>query len=281
VGGEVSGLLGGGLMLLLNDEYELPIMVDATFRFDEALLPTGSSYEVVVLVQPQLPAQLCELEGAIGTVTDFDITDISITCRPRQYRVGGTLTGLRGSGLELMLNETWSLQPTSDGDITFRDVFLDEGSDFEVTLTGQPESPSQTCSISGGEGTISGGDVVDVRVTCQTNRYLVGGTVEGLVGQGLAVRLNGTAPLEIEQDGAFVFEDTSIEDGRLFEVTLDAQPTEPEQICSLANFGGMISADDFLDVAVTCAAPAVEDEPQDDEATDDPPTDDSSDENSD
>ena len=182
VGGEVSGLLGDGLVLLLNDEYELPIMVDATFRFDEVLLPSGSSYEVVVLVQPKLPGQLCELESASGTVTDFDITDISITCRPRQYRVGGTLTGLRGEGLEIMLNGTWSLQPTSDGDITFRDVFLDEGTDFEVTLTSQPQSPSQTCSLTGGEGTISGGDVVDVRVTCQTNRYLGGGTVEGLVG---------------------------------------------------------------------------------------------------
>ena len=74
-----------------------------------------------------------------------------------------------------------------------------------------------------------------------------------------------------------MFEDASIEDGRLFEVTLDAQPTEPEQLCTLVDFGGMISGDDFLDVVITCEAPLPEDEPADEPADDDTEDDDTED----
>ena len=256
VGGEVSGLLGNGLVLLLNGEYELDVMVDSAFRFDEALLPTGSDYDVSVWVQPREPAQLCDVESGIGTIGRTDVSDIRVICRPRQYRVGGTLTGLRGSGLELSLNALWSLEPTADGDITFRDGFLDDGTSFEVVLVNQPESPSQTCSLSGGEGVINGADIVDMRVTCQTNRFYVGGNVTGLVGQGLTLSLNGVGALAVEENGTFRFEDLTVEDGRLFEVTIESQPSEPDQVCEISEGGGMVTAADVVDVVVTCAPPA-------------------------
>ena len=280
VGGEVTGLLGDGLVLLLNGQHELAVMVDSAFRFDEALLPTGSDYDVSVWVQPRGPAQRCDVESGVGTIGSADVSDVRVVCRPRQYRVGGTLTGLRGSGLELSLNELWSIEPTSDGDITFRDGFLDDGTAFEVVLVNQPESPSQTCSLAGGEGVINGADIVDMRVTCQTDRFYVGGSVAGLVGQGLTLSLNGLSPLVLDEDGTFRFDDLTIEDGRLFEVAIESQPIQPDQLCEISQAGGMISAIDVVDVAVNCAPPAEDDVDEGnlgDENTDDTDTTDTED----
>ena len=261
IGGEVTGLLGSGLVLLLNDEFELSVSDEGSFLFEGISLEAGSPYEVVVLVQPRQPAQLCELEGAAGTVGDTDVS-IALACRPRQYRVGGTLTGLQGEGLTLSLNDTWTLEPTEDGDITFHEAFLDDGVGYEVMLSEQPMNPSQTCSLAGESGLMDGADITDVRVVCQTNRYLVGGTVEGLVGQGLVLELNGLTTLAVEADGAFVFEEASVEDGRLFEVVVKEQPVEPEQVCEFAVSGGMIVGEDVTTLALTCVDVVTVTEPE-------------------
>ena len=81
------------------------------------------------------------------------------------YSVGGTVSGLTGSGLVLNLNGTENLPIAADGNFTFASLLADGGT-YTVTVGTQPGNPDQTCSVANGTGTIAGANVTDVAVTC-------------------------------------------------------------------------------------------------------------------
>lgn len=88
------------------------------------------------------------------------------------YSIGGTVSGLEGSGLILQNNGGDDLEITADGDFTF-DTELADDADYAVTVLTQPASPSQTCTITNDSGTVNGADVTNVTVECITNSYTV------------------------------------------------------------------------------------------------------------
>jgi M6 family metalloprotease-like protein len=81
------------------------------------------------------------------------------------FSIGGTVSGLEGSGLVLQNNAGDDLAIDSDGSFTFATPQSD-GSDYAVTVMTQPSDPSQTCIVSDGSGTVDGADVITVAVTC-------------------------------------------------------------------------------------------------------------------
>lgn len=81
------------------------------------------------------------------------------------YTVGGTVTGLSGSGLILQNNGGSSLAVTLPGAFTFADG-LASGSAYSVTVATQPSSPTQTCVVTDGAGTVGTTNVTDVAVDC-------------------------------------------------------------------------------------------------------------------
>ena len=78
------------------------------------------------------------------------------------YTVGGTVTGLSGT-LVLENNGGDALTLTADGPFTF-DTALEDGDAFDVSIATQPAG--ETCSVTGGSGTIAGADETGVSVTC-------------------------------------------------------------------------------------------------------------------
>jgi 6-phosphogluconolactonase len=58
---------------------------------------------------------------------------------------------------------------------------LPNGASYDITVTTQPTTPSQTCVVANGQGTIADADVTDISVTCTTTpaRFLLG---QGVVG---------------------------------------------------------------------------------------------------
>lgn len=56
----------------------------------------------------------------------------------------------------------------ADGPFTFASKAA-AGSSYAVTVAAQPVSPWQTCTVTGGSGTVAG-DVTGVAVTCTTRR---------------------------------------------------------------------------------------------------------------
>ena len=66
-----------------------------------------------------------------------------------QYTVGGTVSGLAGSGLVLASNTGETVEVSTDGTFTFKTTFPD-GSPYYVLVLTQPGTPIQTC-VAGGD----------------------------------------------------------------------------------------------------------------------------------
>ena len=99
IGGSITGLTTSGLELQNNSTDDLTISGGATsFTFATRV---ASSYAVTVKTQPT--GLTCSLSNASGTAT-ADVTNIAISCVNQDYSIGGSITGLTGSGLVLQNN---------------------------------------------------------------------------------------------------------------------------------------------------------------------------------
>ncbi|HEY1908137.1 MAG TPA: hypothetical protein VGG91_18960, partial [Myxococcaceae bacterium] len=104
IGGTVAGLTAPGLLLRNNGGDPLTIQIAGPFTFPTPL-QTGSPYAVTVSTQP--PGQTCTVSGASGTVGTGNVTGVLVACSnlpAPTYAVGGSVSGLTGSGLVLQNN---------------------------------------------------------------------------------------------------------------------------------------------------------------------------------
>ena len=148
IGGVVSGLTGSGLVLVDNGGDNLTVTGNGTFAFPTALT-SGASYSVGVLSPPQSPAQTCVVQNGNGTVVASDIDSVSVTCTTASFTVGGTITGLTGFGLQLQDNGGDNLLvPPGATTFTFMTPVA-SGASYSASVLSQPQSPSQTCTLSG------------------------------------------------------------------------------------------------------------------------------------
>jgi hypothetical protein len=163
------------------------------------------------------------------------------------YKVGGSVSGLTGSGLVLQNNGGDNLTISSNGPFTFS-AALKKGKAYDVTVLTQPSG--QTCTVDNGSGNISR-NVTDVAVTCTGGGLTVGGSVSGLTGAGLVLRNNGTNDLQISANGSFTFS-ASLPSGAAYHVTVGMQPSG--QTCTVSNEMGSIGSANVTSVEVNCAA---------------------------
>ncbi len=250
VGGAVSGLAGSGLVLQVNGGNDLPVDPENGTGFAWSL-DDGMDYQIDVAVQPTAPSQTCSVANPTGTVAGTDITDIRVDCLTDEFTVGGTVEGLAGSGLTLLNNGGDRLDIAADGSFVF-DTALKDLSTYSVTVGSQPDIPQQTCTVSSGQGALSGADVSDVQVNCVTNRFSVGGTVSGLAGSGLVLQINEGDDLAIDPGDGTTFA-WSLEDGSSYQVSVASQPTDPSQTCSVTRSSGTLNGTDVTNVLVECS----------------------------
>ena len=253
IGGQVTGLAGTGLVLEDNNGDDLPVSASGAFVFATPV-PSGQTYSVTVRSQPSGPPQTCRVVSGTGTVYDYDVTNIYVTCTTDTFMVGGTVTGLAGGGLVLQDNGGDSLWIAGDGSFAFPTPIA-SGDTYAVTVSGQPSAPTQTCTVSNGTGTIGTTDVTGVAVTCTTSTFTISGTVTGLLGSGLVLHDTAGDDLAIGADSSFTFP-TAVPSGTSFAVTVRTQPTGPSQTCAVANGTGVLESGDVTNVAVTCTTDA-------------------------
>ena len=252
VGGSVTGLAGSGLVLSLNGGAQsLPVSANGAFTFPAAIA-SGSSYAVTVAAQPSSPWQTCTVSGGSGTVGASNVTSVQVACTTNAYTIGGNVSGLAGTGLVLSLDGgAQSLPVSANGAFTFP-AAIPSGSSYAVTVASQPSSPGQTCTVSGGSGTVGASNVTSVQVACTTNAYTIGGNVSGLVGTGLVLSLNGGAQtLPVAADGSFAFPQP-LASGAAYVVDVASQPANPPGLCAVVNGSGTVVAGDVVDIVVTC-----------------------------
>ncbi|HEY8509409.1 MAG TPA: hypothetical protein VIL32_13685, partial [Steroidobacteraceae bacterium] len=121
----MSGLAGSGLVLRNNGANPLAISGNGSATFSTALAD-GAQYSVTVDTQPSNPWQTCTVTNGSGTIQSANVTGIDVTCTTNQYSVGGTVTGLAGSGLKL-LQGSEELEIAANGAFTFPTGVLSNG----------------------------------------------------------------------------------------------------------------------------------------------------------
>src|SRR5260370_40306919 len=78
------------------------------------------------------------------------------------------------------------------------------GQTYNVTVSTQPTSPQQTCTVANGTGVSTAGVSINVQVTCSLGTLSIGGSVSGYSGgAGFALQNNGVDTLTITKNGAF------------------------------------------------------------------------------
>jgi hypothetical protein len=90
---------------------------------------------------------------------------------PDTFTIGGSVSGLFGTGLVLQNNGEDDLTINSDGSFTFPTA-VDDGSVYTISVLTQPDGPDEICSISKGSGTVSGEDVGNVSVACVSEELI-------------------------------------------------------------------------------------------------------------
>lgn len=82
-----------------------------------------------------------------------------------QHTVGGTVAGLTGTGLQLLNNGDNATPVSAAGVFVFSRTAI-AGAPYAVTVSAQPTSPAQLCSVANGSGTIASSNVTNVIVSC-------------------------------------------------------------------------------------------------------------------
>lgn len=187
--------------------------------------------------------------GGTGTIGGNGTASSSGGGVQTSYTIGGNVIGLSGTGLVLANNSGNNLAVTGNGGFTFAGSVAN-GASYAVTVQSQPVNPQQVCTVSDGTGTVGTVNVASVIVSCTTNFYTVGGSVNGLVGSGLVLQTNGSNNVSVSSSGNYVL--STLASGSNYTVTVMTQPSSPAQTCVVANGTGMVTTANVGNVAITC-----------------------------
>ena len=250
IGGTVTGLAGASVVLQDNAGDNLTVTANGTFAFATPV-ESGGVYAVTVLTQPSSPAQTCTVAMGSGTVGSANVTSVNVACVTNTYTIGGTISGLTGTGLVLQDNAGDNLTVSASGTFTFA-TSLASGAAYAVTVLTEPSTPTQTCTVAMGTGTVASSNVTSVTITCSTQAYTVGGTIAGLATMdGVVLQDTGGDNLTVSANGTFVFA-TPVASGATFAVTVLTAPGAPAQTCVVSGGTGTVVAGNVTSVMVNC-----------------------------
>jgi len=259
IGGTVTNLSGSGLKLQNNGGDTLPINGNGTFVFATAVTGPTDAYDVTVLDQPTNPLQICTVTNGSGTAS-ANVTNVAVNC-VLAYTIGGTVTGLDGTGLILQNTGAEELTITQNGAFTFVNP-VPTGFAYSVKIFAQPTSPAQTCVITPGTGSgTANANVTSVAITCPAITFSVGGTVVGLAGlppnngpltDGSFVLQNVLGnSLIITENGPFTFATPEALNDQYEVSVLHPASTQP-QGCTLWDYKGVVQ-ENVNSIIVDCA----------------------------
>ncbi len=250
VGGTVIGLTGTGLVLRLNGTSDRSVPAgggaNVPFVFLQKLAP-DDSYSVVVFAQPSSPTQNCQVVGGTGVMGQDNVTSVVVNCATDKFTVGGNISGLEGS-ITLQNNLADDRLLSNNGSFAFLTP-LNDGDDYDVSILSHSALPEQTCVLSQESGTIDGGNITNVGVSCTTNDYPVGGTITGLSGGTLQLTSpnGGTANLNNNNDWQLP---TEVKSGDAYNVTVLSEPST--MTCRVTDGVGTVTTAAITNISVVC-----------------------------
>ena len=216
---------------------------------DPTVTGTVTSYDV----SPALPAgltlntstgQITGAPAAASAAANFVITAansagsttfslaITVTTAAVDFTIGGTVTGLHGTGLVLRNNGGNDLTVAASGAVTFSSP-LASGEAYLVVVKSQPVLPGQLCTVTNGTGKVGTANVTNIAIDCvgstfaDTDRDGLTDEIEAKLGtdpllvdsdgdslgDGEEVLLRGTDPLQTDTDGEGVSDNNEVANG--------------------------------------------------------------------
>ena len=165
-----------------------------------------------------------------GGSTTFSLA-ITVTAAGN-FTIGGTVTGLRGTGLVLRNNGGDDLTVAVSGTVTFS-LPLASKKPYAVVVKTQPVLPGQFCTVTNGGGKVRTANVTNVAIDCvgssftDTDRDGLADEIEATLGtdptkvdsdgdtlgDGEEVLLRGTDPLKTHTDGDAVSDKDEVANG--------------------------------------------------------------------
>lgn len=240
VGGTVSGLGIGKVVVLKNNTSSLVVSTNSTFTFQPQ--SAGSVWNVIVAIQPS--GQTCTVTNGSGSNISSNVSNVTVVC-VSTYTVGGTVSGLTGASLVLRMGAI-SLVVNSGATVFKFASGLKTGTAYNVIAAIQP--PGFQCTVSNGIGVIASVNVTNVALACAPT-YTVGGTINGLTGTGLTLKLNAATKSITPGTSSFTFA-SGLKSGTAYAVTILTQPSG--QVCYVTNGAGTIGNAKVTNVIVDC-----------------------------
>jgi 6-phosphogluconolactonase (cycloisomerase 2 family) len=249
IGGTISGLTASGLTLLDNGGDTLTVAANATSFTFATPLASGAAYAVTVGTQPT--GQTCTVASGSGTVGSSNVTTVAVTCKAGTFTIGGTITGLTGTGLVLQDNGGDNLTVAANATTFTFATPLATGAAYNVTVLTQPTGPALSCTVTNGSGTVASSNITTVTVACKTapSGFTVGGTISGLTASGLVLQNNAGDNLTVAANSTTFTFATALAANAAYAVTVLTQPTG--ETCTVTSGSGTVTAN-VTNVAVFC-----------------------------
>jgi hypothetical protein len=175
------------------------------------------------------------------------------------FAIRASVSNVRGAGLALRNNGVDTLEFTPGTATAAFSTRLSSGARFAVRVARQPTRPSQTCTLTNpaaATGLVGSADV-SVDVACVTDRFAIGGTVQGLTGDGLVVGMAGQPNVAVSSGATqFTFPGLA-ESGSSYDVSIVSQPNA--QQCLILHGAGTVAGSDVTDVEIACDPVALTD----------------------
>jgi hypothetical protein len=264
IGGTVTGLVANSSVILQNNGGDsLTITANGPFMFSAPVTGPTDAYAVTVLTQPINPNQICTVANGSGTAT-ANYNGVSVNC-VLSYSIGGTVTGLVGTGLILENSsdsEQLKISPANGNQaFTFTEL-VPTGTAYTVNIFAQPTGPGQTCVVTTGTGSgIATSNVTSVAIVCPAITYSIGGTVVGLAGippnngvltdNSFTLQNNLGNTLTVSANGAFTFATPEALNDQ-YEVSVFTPPSTQSQGCTTWDYKGVVTAN-VTSIVVDCA----------------------------
>ena len=257
IGVTVTGLDPNNTIELTTNSQSLVFNSNTSANFPTQI-NDGTDYAVILTSQPSSPNQECTITGGNGGNNDGSGTlsgtnaVIEVNC-VYVYSISGTVFGLNGDQVVLQNDGTDDLTVNTNGSFEFNTA-IEQGSNYAVTVITNPQSPAQTCTVTNGSGMNIMVDIGDVIVNCVNDFFNIGVTVTGLAaGNSVLLENNGGDLLMVNANNTLTNFSTLVANGLNYLITIDSQPTTPNQTCSIekGEESGTVNAAD-VNVSINC-----------------------------
>jgi uncharacterized repeat protein (TIGR03803 family) len=120
-------------------------------------------------------------------------------------------------------------------------------SSYSVVVRTQPKN--FTCTVSNGAGPLGAGPVTDIAVTCAQSAFTLGGSISGLVSNGLILS-NGGETLKVLANATTFTLPSAVATGATYSISVVSSPAAVR--CTVSNGSGVMSDRPMMNVGVTC-----------------------------